>query len=186
MGFCLVPVEGKSRQTVSETTLSHSAGHECCGSTSLVFGSHACLLPTHLRYAYSSCHCQLVAGSPTSLPLPEADPCSEVTTTYLQRALLYLHRVSAVLQVIALCQRTCDEGCHDAGGASQSGRPVTLFGDIVEKLCCHPAYRLLSLRSLPQMPPGSIDFTTFTWPAILRRLRQMQITGRPPSAAHTV
>ena len=27
------------------------------------------------------------------------------------------------------------------------------------------------------MPPGSIDFTTFTWPAILRRLRQMQITG---------
>ncbi|KAL3148897.1 hypothetical protein ABBQ32_001767 [Trebouxia sp. C0010 RCD-2024] len=64
-----------------------------------------------------------------------------------------------------------------AGGTSQSGRPVTLFGDIVEKLCCHPAYRLLSLRSLPQMPAGSIDFTTFTWPAILRRLQQMQVTG---------
>ncbi|KAL3133475.1 hypothetical protein ABBQ38_007338 [Trebouxia sp. C0009 RCD-2024] len=63
------------------------------------------------------------------------------------------------------------------GGTGQSGRPVTLFGDIVEKLCCHPAYRLLSLRSLPQMPAGSIDFTTFTWPAILRRLHQMQITG---------
>lgn len=64
-----------------------------------------------------------------------------------------------------------------AGGTSQQGKPVTLFGDIVEKLCCHPAYRLLTLRALPQMPPASIDFTTFTWPAILRRLRQMQITG---------
>ena len=72
---------------------------------------------------------------------------------------------------------------HHAGGASQSGKPVTLFGDTVEKLCCHPAYRLLSLRSLPQMPPGSIDFTTFTWPAILRRLRQMQITGCASVAA---
>lgn len=70
-----------------------------------------------------------------------------------------------------------------AGRTSQSGRPVTLFGDIVEKLCCHPAYRLLSLRSLPQMPAGSIDFTTFTWPAILRRLHQMQITGGLSTAA---
>ena len=27
------------------------------------------------------------------------------------------------------------------------------------------------------MPAASVDFTTFTWPAILRRLRQMHITG---------
>ena len=75
---------------------------------------------------------------------------------------------------------------HDAGDTSQPGKPVTVFGDIVEKLCCHPAYRLLSLKSLPQMPPSSIDFTTFTWPAILRRLRQMQITGWPSPAAAAV
>ena len=62
---------------------------------------------------------------------------------------------------------------------------MTLFGDIVEKVCCHPAYRLLSLRALPQMPPASLDFTTFTWPAILRRLRQMQITGADFPAVHT-
>lgn len=35
------------------------------------------------------------------------------------------------------------------------------------------------------MPPASLDFTTFTWPAILRRLRQMQITGADFSAVHT-
>ena len=57
------------------------------------------------------------------------------------------------------------------------GKTVSLFGDIVESLCCHPAYRMLSLRSVPQMPAASLDFTTFTWTAILRRLRQMQITG---------
>jgi len=70
------------------------------------------------------------------------------------------------------------------GGTSQQGKQVTLFGDIVEKVCCHPAYRLLSLRALPQMPPASLDFTTFTWPAILRRLRQMQITGAHLPAVH--
>lgn len=64
-----------------------------------------------------------------------------------------------------------------AGGVNHTGKPVNLFGDIVEGLCCHPAYRMLSLRSIPQMPAASLDFTTFTWTAILRRLRQMQITG---------
>lgn len=80
---------------------------------------------------------------------------------------------------------SCSRQVH-AGSASQQGKQVTLFGDIVEKLCCHPAYRLLSLRALPQMPPASLDFTTFTWPAILRRLRQMQITGAclPSSPGH--
>jgi hypothetical protein len=27
------------------------------------------------------------------------------------------------------------------------------------------------------MPARSVDFTTFTWPALLKRLRQMLITG---------
>ncbi len=72
-----------------------------------------------------------------------------------------------------------------SGGTSQQGKQVTLFGDIIEKVCCHPAYRLLSLRALPQMPPASLDFTTFTWPPILRRLRQMQVTGANLPAVHT-
>ncbi|KAG2489648.1 hypothetical protein HYH03_011927 [Edaphochlamys debaryana] len=36
---------------------------------------------------------------------------------------------------------------------------------------------MLTLRAVPQLPPSSIDFTTFTWPAILKRLRQMLVTG---------
>jgi tubulin delta len=38
-----------------------------------------------------------------------------------------------------------------------------LLHDITQTLCCHPAMRLLSLRSVPVMPPASVDFTTFTW-----------------------
>lgn len=28
-----------------------------------------------------------------------------------------------------------------------------------------------------QMPPGSLDFTTFSWPVLLKRLGQMAATG---------
>ncbi len=34
---------------------------------------------------------------------------------------------------------------------------------VAGQLCAHPAYRLLSLRAVPQLPPANIDYTTFTW-----------------------
>ena len=64
-----------------------------------------------------------------------------------------------------------------AGGATSKGRRVRLFADLVERVCPDPGYRLLSLRAAPQMPASSRDFTTFNWNSILKRLRQMQITG---------
>lgn len=41
----------------------------------------------------------------------------------------------------------------------------------------HPINRALPTRHHVQIPVGSIDYTTFTWPAITKRLRQMVITG---------
>ncbi|KAJ9526621.1 hypothetical protein QJQ45_017618, partial [Haematococcus lacustris] len=55
-------------------------------------------------------------------------------------------------------------------------QPVRLLTDLAAQLCSHPWYRLLTLRALPQVPAASVDFTTFTWPGITRRLRQMLIT----------
>lgn len=55
--------------------------------------------------------------------------------------------------------------------------PASLFVDTAARLCAHPSQRLLTLLSVPQMPARSVDFTTFTWPALLKRLRQMLITG---------
>jgi hypothetical protein len=38
-------------------------------------------------------------------------------------------------------------------------------------------YRLASIRCVPQLPAGSVDFTTFTWTALLRRLKAMGVSG---------
>ena len=65
-----------------------------------------------------------------------------------------------------------------AGCSGLQGRGLTLFGDHVEHLCCHPGYRMLALRGVPQMPAASVGFTTFTWEGTLKRLRQMQVTGQ--------
>ncbi|GFR40925.1 hypothetical protein Agub_g1581 [Astrephomene gubernaculifera] len=70
-------------------------------------------------------------------------------------------------------------GGGPCGPSSRCPGPVRTspLADLVSHLCCHPAYRMLTLRAVPQLPPSSIDFTTFTWPAILKRLRQMLVTG---------
>ena len=44
------------------------------------------------------------------------------------------------------------------------------------QVAAHPSYRLLSLRTAPQVAQGSVKFTTFQWNAILKRLLQMFIT----------
>ncbi|GIL51556.1 hypothetical protein Vafri_7527 [Volvox africanus] len=82
------------------------------------------------------------------------------------------------------------EGAAAAAGGSGLGAPrssaspascpppsTSPLAELVSHLCCHPAYRMLTLRAIPQLPPSSIDFTTFTWAAILKRLRQMLVTG---------
>ncbi|GAX79746.1 hypothetical protein CEUSTIGMA_g7187.t1 [Chlamydomonas eustigma] len=62
-------------------------------------------------------------------------------------------------------------------GGYRAGPSVRLLSDIVTHLCCHPHYRLLTLRSIPQLPTNSAEFTTFTWPAMQKRLKQMLVTG---------
>lgn len=52
-------------------------------------------------------------------------------------------------------------------GAGMQGAPLHLLSDVVTQLCCHPHYRLLSLRSIPQvrnvgasLPPGIFVFAS--------------------------
>ena len=52
-----------------------------------------------------------------------------------------------------------------------------LLHDLTRDVCQHPSARLLSLRQTPVMPDTSVDFTTFTWPALLKRTRQMLLSG---------
>jgi tubulin delta len=41
----------------------------------------------------------------------------------------------------------------------------------------HPAYKILTLRTVPQISQSAVKYTTFTWNAILKRLLQMFITS---------
>lgn len=58
---------------------------------------------------------------------------------------------------------------------------LTLFsdftGELVSALACHPEYKLLSVCTIPQMPSSSIAYSTFSWPSLLKHLRQMLISN---------
>ncbi|KAM4590020.1 tubulin delta chain [Fundulus diaphanus] len=91
------------------------------------------------------------------------------------------HQLAGVLQP-ALTPDSC---------GAYSGNPL---GELVSALACHPEYKLLSACSIPQMASSSIAFSTFSWPALLKHLRQMLIANtkmeegidwqvRPPPAS---
>lgn len=43
----------------------------------------------------------------------------------------------------------------------------------------HPSYKLLTLRSIPQMSETAKDYSVFQWPGLLKHLRQMLIASAP-------
>ena len=49
------------------------------------------------------------------------------------------------------------------------------IGNIVKDLCCHPSYKLLAVKNVPQMNDESIEYSTFVWSALMKHLRQMLI-----------
>ncbi|KAM7413386.1 hypothetical protein PAMA_020669 [Pampus argenteus] len=51
------------------------------------------------------------------------------------------------------------------------------LGELVSSLACHPEYKLLSVCTIPQMPSSSIAYSTFSWPGLLKHLRQMLISN---------
>ncbi|XP_029372833.1 tubulin delta chain isoform X3 [Echeneis naucrates] len=51
------------------------------------------------------------------------------------------------------------------------------LGELVSTLACHPEYKLLSVCTIPQMPSSSIAYSTFSWPGLLKHLRQMLISN---------
>ncbi|XP_056230364.1 tubulin delta chain [Seriola aureovittata] len=51
------------------------------------------------------------------------------------------------------------------------------LGELVSTLACHPEYKLLNVCTIPQMPSSSIAYSTFSWPGLLKHLRQMLISN---------
>lgn len=53
---------------------------------------------------------------------------------------------------------------------------LLLHKQTVMQVAAHPSFRLLSLRTAPQVAQDSVKYTTFQWNGILKRLLQMFIT----------
>lgn len=67
----------------------------------------------------------------------------------------------------------------------------------MESLVPHPEFKMLGLRNIPQMSENSLEYSTFTWPGLIKHLRQMLIANakmeegidwqvRPPLPGHPV
>jgi len=46
---------------------------------------------------------------------------------------------------------------------------------MLEQLVAHPAYKLVTIRSIPHVSDRSVDYTSYQWPSLLRHLRQMLV-----------
>ncbi|XP_019366677.1 PREDICTED: tubulin delta chain isoform X3 [Gavialis gangeticus] len=62
---------------------------------------------------------------------------------------------------------------HTSQGAVQYSRNP--LGDLMESLVPHPEFKMLGLRNIPQMSENSLAYSTFTWPGLIKHLRQMLI-----------
>ncbi|KAM8905509.1 tubulin delta chain isoform 2-T2 [Spinachia spinachia] len=51
------------------------------------------------------------------------------------------------------------------------------LGELAGALSCHPEYKLLSVCTTPQVPSSSMAYSTFSWPSLLKHLRQMLISN---------
>ncbi|KAM8797201.1 TBD protein, partial [Eudromia elegans] len=51
------------------------------------------------------------------------------------------------------------------------------LGDLMETLVPHPEFKMLGLRNIPQMPENSLAYSTFSWPGLIKHLRQMLIAN---------
>ncbi|XP_036415744.1 tubulin delta chain [Colossoma macropomum] len=51
------------------------------------------------------------------------------------------------------------------------------IGELLSSLVCHPEYKLLSLCNIPQMSHTSLAYSAYTWPGLLKHLRQMLIAS---------
>uniref|UniRef100_A0A8V1ALC7 Tubulin delta chain n=1 Tax=Gallus gallus TaxID=9031 RepID=A0A8V1ALC7_CHICK len=91
--------------------------------------------------------------------------------------LMHIKQISFrdVNQVIAHQLGSVFQPAHTAeAGLHYSRNPL---GDLMEALVPHPEFKMLGLRNIPQMPENSLAYSTFSWPGLLKHLRQMLIAN---------
>lgn len=89
------------------------------------------------------------------IPHPSFDAMNEVLATHLASSFLAV----------------------DADSTGRLCRTLDPVGEICERLCQHPAFKLLDIKMAPLMPHRSKKFSTHTWGGIVKHLHQMQVAN---------
>ena len=80
------------------------------------------------------------------------------------------HKLASVLQPVKLFSPGQDPAYY-----KQAISVTNLLGDLIEQVCPHPDYKLVTLKNIPQMAEKSLAYSTYTWSGLLKHLRQMLI-----------
>ena len=80
------------------------------------------------------------------------------------------HKLASVLQPVKLFSPNQEPVFYKRAVSVRN-----LLGDLIKQVCPHPEYKLMTLKNIPQMAENSLAYSTYTWPGLLKHLRQMLI-----------
>lgn len=80
------------------------------------------------------------------------------------------HKLASVLQPVKLFSPNQEPVFYKRAVSVRN-----LLGDLIEQVCPHPEYKLMTLKNIPQMAENSLAYSTYTWSGLLKHLRQMLI-----------
>lgn len=110
---------------------------------------------------------------------PTFKDLNAVAARGLASAMLPCHQrqVQAAHSVSSSLNKQPPPSTTAASHLSISSLPLSPIADLTCHLFSHPSYRVASVRTLPQVPAGSMDYTTFSWKPFTARLKGMALSG---------
>lgn len=128
----------------------------------------------------TTAHLQKVSDA---ILLLQNDQLHKVCSKLLQLKEITFHDINCVIchSLASILQPALKFEHYSQPGTSNDSLlyRICSLNDFHEQLCPDPMYKILSLKSIPQMPERSHAYTRYLWSGLLKHLRQMLITDSP-------
>lgn len=82
------------------------------------------------------------------------------------------HKLASIFQPVKLFSAG-----HDGSTYRSNIYLSNLLGTLIENLCPHAEYKLLNLKNIPHTAEKSLAYSSYSWPGLLKHLRQMLIAN---------
>eukprot|EP00055_Hartaetosiga_balthica_P015723 m.95110 g.95110 ORF g.95110 m.95110 type:complete len:449 (-) comp8938_c0_seq4:1501-2847(-) len=120
-----------------------------------------------ISYAYQGCE---------GIVLLENDQFQQIAHKMMRLKTVSVKNLNKIIASQLLSVLSSSNQCSIENCSETSSVPLRL-SHLLSSVCPHPEYKLLSVRSVPQMPPAFNAFTTYSWEPTLNTLRSMAIGG---------